>query len=107
MGNLLQKRQPHPDPGNEKWDDVPVGTCKYCQRRQRSPARGGLWVGGYPNWVCDACRRARGVRSYPVACEYCAFDGVTWYQGHTYDCQRCRHLGLRPSKNGGAMYGSR
>jgi hypothetical protein len=30
-----------------------------------------------------------------MCCEWCKYENVKWYQGHTYDCPRCNALGLK------------
>lgn len=76
-------------------NDIPLGTCIDCGVKQESFGEGGLWINGLPHkWECRECIGPK-IRSYPMACEWCTFEDVVWYQGHTYDCPRCNELGIK------------
>jgi len=76
-------------------DDIPIGTCVSCGKRQSQLAGGGYWINGLKNkWICFTCKYIKSIPSYPTACEWCTYDYVIWYQGHTYDCPRCKYLSI-------------
>lgn len=80
-------------------NDVPLGTCKNCKNSQTIKGSGGYFVNGQKqNWYCKPCFRSKNIRSLPLACEWCTFDNITHFQGHTYDCQRCQELSIGQHK---------
>lgn len=74
--------------------NLSVGCCHFCNINQTVIGKGGLWISG-TRWICDKCQTDHSIRSYPVACEWCNYNDVKWYQGHTYSCPRCIFLGIK------------
>jgi len=75
--------------------DIEIGTCQKCGIKQSSPAKGGIWLTHNDRWICHDCKYKYRIRNYPMCCEWCKYENVKWYQGHTYDCPRCNALGLK------------
>lgn len=82
-------------------DDIPMGTCTICQKKQTNPGEGGFWISQHAhtnpslrgvNWYCRDCKYKHNVKSYPVQCESCTYQNVKWCQGHAYNCPRCEAL---------------
>ena len=76
----------------------PRGVCVRCSKKQTAVGKDGFWINGMPKtWACYDCKYGRNgpeIRSYPVACERCTFTDVKWFQGNTYNCPRCKELGI-------------
>ena len=74
-----------------------LGQCHICNKNQSSFGKDGLWIAydSKVRWICYECKHMKKISSYPVACEWCNYNGVKWYQGHTYDCPRCKSLNIK------------
>lgn len=77
--------------------DLSLGICSLCGKEQSKIGQDGYWIcrEGNVKWVCLRCKEKYSIRSYPVGCEWCKYTHVQWYQGHTYDCPRCKYLGIQ------------
>lgn len=77
--------------------DLSIGCCHYCNKKQSAIGKDGLWILHESDikWICYECKTKNKKYSYPVACEWCKYDNVKWYQGHTYHCPRCVFLGIK------------
>lgn len=85
--------KPEESPSTFTKDDIPLGTCFHCGKKQEKLATGGFWINGSPTeWACETCKYGIPIPSYPFACEWCSFNHVQWHQGHTYTCKRCQTL---------------
>lgn len=77
-------------------NDIPLGTCQKCSKKQTAKARGGFFINGLKDkWICDDCWSKTNIRSIPLACEWCTYEHIVRFQGHTYDCDRCNELNIR------------
>lgn len=76
--------------------ELSLGCCTFCNKKQNTIGKDGLWIlyKSDIKWICYKCKQEKNIRSYPVACEWCKYSDVKWYQGHTYDCPRCKILGI-------------
>jgi hypothetical protein len=85
------------------FSNLEIGTCKYCKKQQSSIGKDGFWIMmsihinqiNKPDWICYKCKNEHKIYSYPVACEWCKYENVQWFQGHTYNCPRCAILGIK------------
>ena len=79
------------------FDPPSLGECYYCDKKQKTLGKSGLWIlhKNDIHWICNKCKIKHKIYSYPVACEWCKYDKVKWYQGHTYDCPRCKALDIK------------
>ena len=76
-----------------KKENIPLGVCHYCSKKQSKIAEGGFWIHGLQDkWVCSLCKKQNYIKSYPLGCEWCSYDLIIKCQGHTYQCPRCIKL---------------
>jgi hypothetical protein len=72
-------------------EEIPLGVCCHCGLKQSAITSGGFWINGdRKKWACTNCKYDVPIPSYPSACEWCTSTDVQWFQGHTYECQRCK-----------------
>lgn len=99
---MLMGKVPRPEPAPSVYPAPELGSCEHCHLQQTTAGRGGYWIWQFDRinhcdkfvWVCHPCQNSRGIRSYPVACEWCKYDDVIWHQFNTYECPRCKALGI-------------
>lgn len=76
-----------------KLEDIPLGTCCKCNKKQTKATEDGYWnTMKSKEWICHDCKYKHNIKLYPMACEWCTYDDVKWCQGHTYRCPRCHYF---------------
>ena len=79
------------------FENLSIGCCYYCNKKQSAIGKDGLWILHKNDilWICHDCKSKNKIYSYPVSCEWCRYDDVKWFQGHTYSCPRCAFLNIK------------
>lgn len=87
-----------PDSDKFNMDDIPLGICCRCSKKQINAGKDGFWIDGLKEeWACFDCKYGNNgsvIRSRAFACEWCTYNDVKWFPFNTYDCPRCDHFGI-------------